>query len=197
MQVRPYLLAVMLSCASLPSYAGVDDADLPTLDPIEHLRVMRQTDKGSSSTCIGRPETPICAVEQMIGGRVRGDVKLWTLAVGNNKQPDDHILKGKSLGDFAYYRVVGAQRLDDASIRHWFDAWDEMRCGELIEASRPGDVRIDVQIEYNHNGKKEHRIERDSVPETYVVRKIGLRRWRIIDSCYPRIEDEKDMYWMR
>jgi hypothetical protein len=197
MQIRPYLLAVMLSCASLPSYAGADDADLPTLDPIEHPRVMRQTDKGSTSTCIGRPATPICAVEQLIGSRVRGDVKLWTLAVGNTKQPDDYFSKRKANVAFAYYRVVGAQRLDDASIRRWFEAWGEMRCGELIEASRQGDIRIDVQIEYNHKGKKEHRIEGDSVPETYVVRKIGLRSWRIIDSCYPRIEDEKDMYWMR
>ncbi|MFN0043758.1 MAG: hypothetical protein ACKVSF_11175 [Alphaproteobacteria bacterium] len=62
----------------------IDHAFLPPRPAGKGLRRLATFGGGSDSTCIGYPKTPLCAVETLQAGKMRGDVVLFNIAAGTN-----------------------------------------------------------------------------------------------------------------
>jgi len=61
------LLVVLMSCSAW--------AQLPAVDPVNQYRLIGPVER-SDSRCIGRPETPLCAVETLLACFARRDAEL-------------------------------------------------------------------------------------------------------------------------
>jgi len=136
----PRLLAAagLLVLAITPAHAA-DDVPLPPLTPKGQFFVMTMDDATSSGKCIGRPITPMCAVETMLACYVRGKDDLCRIGQGLEK--DSGIVTGP-LSPMIYW-VVRREVLTDRRFP-WRPGPREGRRGEL--SMKPGDVRIDIYM---------------------------------------------------
>jgi len=194
MHFRGITLTALLCCLAFPALAK--EPLIPPRDPLDHPRVIRLTNQDSTSRCIGHPVTPACAIEQVLAATLRGDAKLWKAAMIKGAQPYDWTQQGIPFGDFVYYRYVGGKRLGGDKVADWGMRWEEFGCLDMMHAARKGDLRIDVQHEYNTTGTYIHQIKEETAPTFFIVRHISHNEWRIVDYCPPRIEDERDMFWL-
>jgi hypothetical protein len=158
--------------AAAVALAQTPDPDLPPVDPPGHWRQMTLDDATSDSKCVGRFDTPFCAVETVIACFMRARNELCVRAT----------LDGEGVGDFRYgvgnrsrdlYRIVGASRLTEDSI---------LDIPRQTFGVRPGDVRIDIQkrICTMHAGIEDCGRRSLYDPNIYTVRKTTLG-WKIVD----------------
>lgn len=146
--MRYVLMAAMVAALTAAANAMADAAeprgdvatvrDLPPLTPKNRPRIMTVHDETSTSKCIGRMITPLCAVETKIACFLREDQHLCdmvkvhlTVAPGN---PSPWSIR---------YRVTKATILDD---RHfpWPPSTD-MGQPAGVQSVRAGDIRIDIR----------------------------------------------------
>lgn len=100
-------------------------ADPPPPNPPGEWRILAWTDQGSSSRCIGRPLTPLCAVETLLACFQRGRVELCRLV---DDDTDTYASVFASPADpqaVLAYRIVVTRRIE-----------------ESVGRARPGDVLI-------------------------------------------------------
>ena len=181
--------AAMILAAALPALAG--DAPLPPLTPEGEYLVMTQDDASSTSTCIGNPVTPLCAVETVMACLLRRDDGLCRIGMGLAEK------SGRGQGTRVYekrlYRIVNAEFLESDG-RLWRPnllALDR----ENVKAMQPGDIRLDV-IERNclRLSLSSECDSEWSGPEAYIIRRNG-GHWAVTiwgpadDPDYPRGSD--------
>jgi hypothetical protein len=203
-------VAVAVLLASLPSAWAGDRAtwrDLPALTPKGHPRIMTLSDETSTSKCIGKPVTPLCAVETKMACFLRGDPNLCEMSGHIRMKPE------KRTDQFLRYIVTRADVIDD---RHL--PWPRFTdFGQLpgVPSVRAGDVRIHIREMtcltgvtsllspiYDHAGmlRGQELVGHDDRkplcgpgydgPELYVVRKEGrqwvLMGWMPANDPFPR-----------
>ena len=114
--------------------------DLPPRTPWKHPRILTMLDETSTSDCIGRPVTPLCAVETRLACTTRGDDHLCQV-VGD----DGFGFRSREPGTptFKRYLISRSTIIDD---RHfpWLPSTD-MGQPKGVPSVRVGDVRIDVR----------------------------------------------------
>ncbi len=166
-----------LAASFAPAAAQSSDPDLPPVDPPGLWRQMTLDDATSDSKCVGRFDTPLCAVETVVACYTRGinelcssarlDADTYRFTSGNH---------GFRTGE--RYRVVRAERLTDDTIL------DIPRETGPLQA---GDIRVDVIYGscFTNNGVR-YCTRPFSNPLIYTLRKTPTG-WRIIDWGGPDI----------
>lgn len=127
--------AVALTLVWAPN-AMAADPDVPRRDPKGFYRYLTQEADSTTSTCIGNPITPLCAVETVLACVARRNDDLCRMATKPGF-PDLEFSKGvKSPFDDMRYFVSFSKRLDAKNARLF-------RVGRTIP--NPGDVVISLK----------------------------------------------------
>ncbi len=111
----------------------------PLPEPTLEKRLEVITVDQATSKCIGRPITPLCAVETLIVCHIRGVTTPCPVIVRTNPRPDWQIQDDRPQ-DVKKYRVQSIERLSQRTIPL------EKRNPKDPYAWRLGDVRITLEI---------------------------------------------------
>lgn len=134
--MRPALLATyFLMLIVTPSFAQASDPMLPSPDPPGVWRKLTQDDATTTSTCIGNPVTPLCAVETYMACFLRRQAELCDM-VQAGIRPIMSVTRRPDLRE--EYRVVYARRPSP------LDPVDRSTEGNM--KPQPGDVVIGYMI---------------------------------------------------
>ena len=162
----------------------------PTADAGE-IRVMDFTDVGSTSKCIGKPTTPMCAVETFAACGIRSD---WTFCRLVGFDPD--VYRGRVLDDYARlyyfrYEFIGQGKLADADIpparrRQGNKSWRArdvaiqlwwQGCPPIESCVR--ETQRHPTRKYGEGCRSFDRCGKATSPRTYLLRQHG-KRWRVV-----------------
>jgi len=171
----PSIATMLLAICATDIASAADrrrDPEVPARDPRGYWRQMTLDDATSTSKCVGKFDTPVCAVETVVACFARGKDELCDLATQTPANPDDDLSPPPAHYTRTLYRLVWTQRLTQAAIE------DIPRAANV---ERPGDLRIDVLKRSCHmyNGV-ENCSPAPSDPNIFTVRKIG-DRWVVLD----------------
>lgn len=167
------LAAILIGFVYYGGPAAADDKLvnlLPRADPPGHARVLTLRDETSTSKCIGRMETPLCAVETKIACVLRLDPSLcrtayWPDAPFEWVPPPDEYAESR----FIKYRVRLARYARDSDI--------PLVVRGLPDGPRAGDVMLQVgKLTCGCCGC----VGSFGPPFTYFVRRAD-GRWRLVD----------------
>lgn len=125
----------LMALLALVGTAEAADPDLPPLDPPGHWRKLTRDDKTTTSRCIGRPVTPLCAIETLHACFVRNDKDLCRIA--NGYEPPDFGVTVE-FNETVRYRVVSAWRLRPQNVQPQNLGWDAKGTREI------GDIELGV-----------------------------------------------------
>jgi len=168
-RLSPAAFAVVLF-ASAAMAGGIEpDPNAATAD----WDVVRQSDAASTSRCIGKPETPLCAVETLLACFVRSEKELCDVV---GKDMPSFYFNSKSPWASERYKVLDTKTLQDANIP------DYKREGPW--AWRAGDVQIVMRRTNCRNEKCPSYI---GPPTTFTMRLEG-RDWMFADMDAPRVQ---------
>lgn len=183
-------------------------ADGQTTTPPE-VRILDFANSGSTSTCIGNPVTPLCAVETFMACGIRSE---WPLCARVGNEPGElrtRIKAGYAKLWYYRYKVLGERIIRAEDIPDW-----ARRPG--LKAWKPGDVAVRLWWEgcppiekcvvetqghptrhYGEGCRSFDLCGRTPSPSTYIVRPVG-RKWRWVDD---EDEDERPdfygVFWKR
>lgn len=165
-------MAVLVTAATVQAAELATPHDLPPLTPKNHPRIMTTRDETSTSKCIGRMITPLCAVETKIACFLRGDTRLCDMVGGHLSGAP-----GNAPPWSMRYLISRAVIIDD---RHfpWPPSTDKGQPAG-VPSVRAGDVRIDVRQMYCFSGDAQNCEPSYDFPITYVVRKENAQ-WQLI-----------------
>jgi hypothetical protein len=179
--MSPVPMLALLIAALLGPMAGTRAADsIVKPDPPGVWRILGPDDKDTTSKCIGKPKTPICAVETFLACFVRDDESLC----GNSaiyERPSRHTLRRVP---FAAYRFVGSTRVGG---RGWWRTVESRFGGHyrsILARARLGDLAVFVHSVPCHTPRNCIEMWRKSPPMLYAVRREGAI-WRIVDNTMP------------
>lgn len=181
MRVRAIMVTLLL-LAFCGGVAQARDPDLPRPDPKGVWRYV--WDGHSTSTCLGNPKTPVCAIETIIVCRYRSDRKLCLTAdypaAGDDRLGLMPLRLPMNLTIHLRFRVGGSVRLRSVDIKPLPDS-PLYRAGRQEHA---GDLAVEiVNEECWTQHKEERRCQHYAGRETWVwvVRQVG-ERWAIISG---------------
>lgn len=122
--------------------AEARDRDLPPADPKGVWHKITHDDTTSTSPCIGRLETPLCAMDTMIAAELRGDQEMYSLSRIGKAEPAPW-LSPEYPSVWAKYHILSSGRFKAGDRReddryqdmHWVpgDVWiviDQRHCNE-------------------------------------------------------------------
>jgi hypothetical protein len=146
--LRPLATLAFIALAALlagPAAAAASrDPDVPLPDPPGRRRVLDHTDAKSTSKCIGKPVTPLCAVETDRACRLRSKPKLCRIAWDPQHYPHRIFsLPYPNLQD--RYRVTFAVRIRDNDLAEG-GSWLSRRLRS--PPVRAGDILIEMHIRH-------------------------------------------------
>jgi hypothetical protein len=156
-------------------FGAAEDASrdvLPAPDPPGQERVLTMRDQTSTSKCIGRMETPLCAVETKIACLLRWESDLCQAAYWPDQilhwipDPSD---KGPEASGFKKYRVELARYATETDIPDFVRG--------LSDGPRAGDV---IMLIHEQSCGADGCADSPQVQMTYFVRSAE-NRWRLID----------------
>lgn len=166
-------LIALLASAALAAEAEKKDPDLPPIDPLDHWHLMTQNPMTTTSKCVGKPKSALCAIETFLACVVRSENKLCRIARDDPNLKDQNMLPRWS----SKYRVVWAKRVSASDL-------PEEETRDLPWPWKLGDIRVGV---WNIDCYKEDKppcgtpASNLMVPiSSYVVRKVG-DHWRLVD----------------
>lgn len=163
--VRPlsHILPVLVLLL-VPMGAEARDPDLPPADPKGGWHKITYDNATSTSPCIGKLETPLCAVDTMIAAELRGDQELYSLSRIGKVQPTPW-LQPENPNDWHKYRILSSGRFK-AGDRHTDDRDHDMHWV-------PGDVWIVIDLRdcYQNHCSKPAPSARWWWPRRYVIHK--------------------------
>lgn len=99
------IAAVLLVIA----FAGPASAQLPAVDPVGQYRLIGPADR-SDSRCIGRPETPLCAVETLLACFARRDPELCRVVWATGEGAAGVLTSLASSRYWWSYRIAAAEQ---------------------------------------------------------------------------------------
>ena len=168
------------------------------------LRVLDFTNAGSTSSCIGNPVTPLCAVETFEACLIRSE---WPLCATVGFEPGKlrrWISAGYARLYYHRYEVLSVKTIEAEHIPTWAQ-------GRSKATWRPGDVAVrlwwqncppieecvietreDPHREYGEGCRTLASCEKYPSPYTYIVRKAGDRWIRVthyFESDHPERQD--------
>lgn len=97
--------AVLLSLAVIFPAFG----QLPAVDPANQYRLIGPADR-SDSRCIGRPDTPLCAVETLLACFARRDADLCRVVWSGGEGASGMLARLASSRYWWSYRIAGAEQ---------------------------------------------------------------------------------------
>lgn len=159
---------------------ATQDADLPPPDPPDYWRWITQDEATTTSRCIGRPETPVCAIETIIACFTRDEGALCGVAHGDSSVGPSKKSRGTAFVA-TKYRFVSAKRLAEEDI----SVYDRLAC---VGAWQPGDLRVEVRRASCWRREQGYECKGPSVSDTerleaysfeYIVRRSG-DRWNVV-----------------
>jgi|GEM_PF-2220833 hypothetical protein len=149
-------------------------------DPPGVWRVMTQDDATSTSKCIGKPKTPICAVEMIEACFLRKRWSLCKAVMGGNdilfrdspERANDNQNVSKDITELYRFKYVGLMRKND------IPPWEtDTREGPKPRNWKPGDVKVIMSTRPCFSGKCFP--PNDMPPVAYQVRQTG-KTWMVI-----------------
>ena len=152
--------------------------DLPPLTPKNRPRIMTMMDATSTSDCIGRPVTPLCAVETEMACFLRNDDSLCEV-VGRDGFGGGSRRRGPPM--IERYLISRSTIVDD---RHFpWPPLSDFGQPTGVPSVRAGDVRIDVRRIYCYGS------DATLCPDCYYRAQVYILRkqqgwWRLLAS-YP------------
>ena len=165
-----WLFPVLLLLAASALAGEVAASDLPPIDLPGVWHEVTQDDSTSDSKCIGKPVTPLCAVETIFACFLRGQDELCRIAMSLDHLPG--LGPGRPYpGGWERYRVAAVKRVDPKKQR-------------LVVATptKAGDVILNVQHLRCQFSQCQTRV---GPPTTYLVRPKG-DGWVVLDWETPR-----------
>lgn len=174
----PRLTVIAGLVLAAPALAGgVEDGDLPIPDPPGTWRMVTRDNATTTSTCIGRPETPLCAIESVIACFVRRQRELCWIGRGRTDTRERPFQKFPGGAIVVHkYRVVSAKRLAEEDIPYYW----RLACEDAWE---PGDLRVEIEWLYctQRNGRLDcgEQWGFKPTPVAYIVRRT-TRGWRVV-----------------
>ena len=163
-----WLFPVLLLFAALAGEA--EAADLPPVDPPGVWHKVTQDDATTDSKCIGKPVTPVCAVETIIACFVRKDRRLCRIGEGQEPQPD--LTPGNpGEGVWERYRITAVRRATPKR--------PPAIAGITVQK---GDMTVDVHKLWCQFSQCE---PTDGPPTTYLLRPMD-GRWAAVSWETPR-----------
>ena len=91
-------------------HAESEDPDLPPLGQPGQWRYITQDETISTSRCIGRPETPLCAVETLLACFQRDRIDLCRMVDDGTEQYSQIFAAPADPSKYLAYKVIGAAR---------------------------------------------------------------------------------------
>jgi hypothetical protein len=170
------LRSILFACVLLTgALAGCTTGlDLPAVDPPDHWRRLSQDDYETSSRCVGRPVTPMCAVETLLACFQRGQPALCWQVDDDTGQYEQVFATPTDLGKDLAYRVLDARRLTTT-----------MLPTDAQSGLQPGDVIITV-------AQSENALDQPSPESTtaayFVARQQPDHTWKIIFWGEPGVD---------
>lgn len=165
-------VAVIVGLAGIASPCLSFAADNWKADPPGQWRKLTWDEKTTTSKCIGRSISPICAVENKLACFMQKKEGLCHLSIQNH-EGQTFVRAEPSYPLYTVYRISAIRKV---------------KAGQTIvlldEAAEPGDYLVDLR---DHACEvKSNRCENDIGPATtHLVRKIG-EEWRVITWDTPR-----------
>jgi hypothetical protein len=157
------LFLISLTVGVVPGGHAFAKDEAPVLDKPGHWRVMGQDDEHSTSRCIGKPDTPLCAIETIIACFVRTNNDLCR--VGQGPYLEDFRIKGSpQLAWTQRYRVVRVKRITRDHQRHSY-------LGRQPPPVLKGDLIVTIQDNDCYDGKCEPVLGYPLNYHKYLVRK--------------------------
>jgi hypothetical protein len=171
--VASRILAVLLALAAsfAPAAAQAPDPDLPPVDPPGHWRQMTADDATSDSKCVGKFDTPLCAVETVIAclERIRDD--LCTLA--RVDRADRRFSSG--LSSHVYRRLYGVRHVER------FRELSKFKLPPAVTRIFPGDVRIDIQTQLCSKREQGDHCGPPHYDTTIFAVRLTSQGWRVVN----------------
>jgi hypothetical protein len=193
------VLALLIGATAGAAFAGgVDDPDLPPIDPPGRWRVLTHDDATSTSKCIGNPKTPLCAVESWNACKLRHVGELCLVAILVGAPHHTQFGTGPSRDRYVFYRVIAARHLRQDEI-DYLDSLAGKKCpspgcrgrGEwrtgdtrlIIDYKECGDHGATCQFPVRQcwNTKRGEKCEVAYSPTLWILRKVE-GGWRIVDG---------------
>jgi hypothetical protein len=168
-------IAVLLLLAAVPAFAA--DPDLPPLTSKDKPLVMAFDEARTTSQCVGKPATPMCAIETMFACWNRGDHHLCRIGLNLDHEPNYG--GGAPHPDDVYlYRVVKRQILTKKTLP-WKPEDVLERPG--LKAPEAGDMRVDIWMVRCNKEISPAACENDKYASTsaFIVRREG-DRWTVL-----------------
>jgi hypothetical protein len=165
-----WLFSVLRLFTALALAGEAGAADLPPVDPPGVWRTLTQDDATTDSKCIGKPLTPLCAVESKMACFLRGNDELCRIAKGLDHLPG--LGPGRPYpGGWERYRVTAVRRVNS-----------NMLPTITGITTRTGDLTVDVKHMLCQFSECPKRI---GPPTTYLVRQKG-DGWAVVTWETPR-----------
>lgn len=168
-------LLILAACAG-------HDPDLPPPDPRGSWRIIGLTDATSTSDCIGKPISPICAIETNIACLLRQDSELCRIG---SAIIEGLIFQGLPINQpRGYYKlhIWSANRLREEVI----PPWRKQKC---VASLAGGDIAVELSWlrcpgfradDCRHDDREDRFTDQPGLnPFTFVVRGSGSN-WRVV-----------------
>lgn len=169
--MRVLLWAVLLGVVFLsnPAFA----ADQWKADPPGQWRSLTWDEKTTTSTCIGKPISPICAVETKVGCYLQEKEELCHAAIRDHQGRTFLHGGGASRSLYYKYRIAAVRKI---------------KSGEAVsvqdEIALPGDYLVDSR--WRQCEVKSNKCSNDIGPSTTHLVRLSEGEWRIITWDTPR-----------
>jgi hypothetical protein len=132
----------------------------------EQWDILTQDDAQSTSRCIGRPETPLCAVETLLACFQRGKMELCRMVDDGTDQYAEVFATPPDRRKFLAYRVLATRSLTSASLPN----------GHSI--ARAGDVLLSLN---QRESMANHDTDTSEGPtQDFLLRRQDDGRWKIV-----------------
>jgi hypothetical protein len=128
------LIAVVALCLAVAAEAAEKKSSvIPRPDPPDSWHRLTHWDETSTSKCLGKPTTPLCALDTLLACFLRRTWEICHVAF-RSMEADDDFLRGRtSLGGYLEYRVDEARPLRKADIPyHDRDFRKDVHRGDLL-----------------------------------------------------------------
>ncbi len=179
--MSPVSIGALIVAVLIGPLAGANAADsIVKPDPPGVWRMLGPDDQDTTSKCIGKPKTPICAVETVLACFVRGDNSLCRGAT-IDERPIRHVIGGFQ---FATYRFVGSAKVGG---KGWWRVVESRFGGHyrsILSQAKAGDLAVFVHSLPCRTQRNCIEMYRKSPPMLYAVRRVGSA-WTVVDTTTP------------
>lgn len=165
--LRSLVLAFPLVLAALSPALAEEFPELPPLAQPGQWNYVTQDDASSSSHCVGRPLSPLCAVETLLACFQRDRQELCRMVDDGTEQYAQIFSSPADLSKYLAYRVLDAKKIDA----------DSARAGQASHAL-DGDVLLTVDQREGQLGR--YARATGAPAQDFLLRRQANGTWKIV-----------------